>query len=286
MERDVGDNELWEELGAVAGCCGATALGHYAAFTGRYGERLIRGKIAGRLDQLQDATIEKWAHWRGTPGALASALRALCTDPDSGELKGFRSRNAKILGKQLRDARKRAPRTAGAVRTEGGELGKLLATRVPARVPARVLTKDPRANDDDDGNEGNAPASSGGKAEDTPSSISREAFEARCIAACNQGLRSNAAVVTHFDELVAHSDEASTAWFDEGVPIEVAEKAIYVRASRYSPTSSSRQPRSLRYFDTPVREAWAREVARPMRTLRPVARSRDAPRWPISTRRN
>lgn len=90
MECTVGEDELWEELGAHAGVPGMLMLGHYTSFTGVYGDRWIRGKISGRIDQLRDATIEKWANWAGPPGAFAAALRALCTDADSGELRGAR----------------------------------------------------------------------------------------------------------------------------------------------------------------------------------------------------
>jgi hypothetical protein len=247
LECDVGDDELWEELGSRLGVPGPHAFGHYGWFTGRYGERWIRGKIKGRLDSLQDATIEKWARWAGTPGAFAAALRELCTDTDSGELKGFRRRNAKILLKQLRDARKK----------KGESADSAPPLREPALDPAREPRENPHAYDDNDGN---------GYEKNSSTTTAREVesvlYAQRCTVAGNRGLRDNPKV-NGFRELVTSNQvEVTDEWRAKGIPCEFAEQVVYQRAEAYQPRGSNRQPVGLNYFTKAILTEWEVEQGR------------------------
>jgi hypothetical protein len=245
-----------------------TALGHYTAFAGRYGERLSGRKIEGRLDRLQDATIEKWANWQGPTGVFAAALRELCTDGDSGELKGFRRRNAKILLKQVRDAQKRKNRPGADYGIGTNEPPAPLPPPEPSRVPSRVPWKNPHANVDDYENVNeNKSASASCTPEATHEdganlSSNVDDYVTRCTVACNRGLRENQSVGGCFSELVASKQDLPPTWLLQRVPIEVAEQAIYERAKQYVPRGNNRQPRNLNYFRDVVPEAWSQAQGR------------------------
>jgi hypothetical protein len=271
MDCGVGLDELWEELGSHAGVPGMLMLGHYTAFTGVYAERLIRGKITGSLADLQDATIEKWATWSGAPGTFALALRALCTDADSGELRGFRIRNEHILRKQLLDAKK--PSAQQRKRQAGAD-----PVIDPAEHPPREGLGDPPGEGlgdppgekvkfprvYDDGNSDGSEASSAAGARDRHAEITdRLAYVQRCTAACNRGLRENPQVGARLSELVTSNQiEVAGQWYDDGIPPELTEGAIYARALEYKPAGHNLQPRSLSYFRDTVKEARERESSR------------------------
>lgn len=91
------------------------------------------------------------------------------------------------------------------------------------------------------------------------------AYVIRCTVACNRGLRENAAV-TGFNELVASNQTTAAQWFTEGIPIDVAEQAVYDRALSYAPSGRNRQPQSLKYFEPRVREAWEQTQGRTAET--------------------
>lgn len=82
----------------------------------------------------------------------------------------------------------------------------------------------------------------------------RLSYAQRCTIAANRGL--HAALGDAVNELVAGVQAAPLDWEGDGIPIEVAEHAIEQRARAYRPAGRNRQPRSLRYFDGAVRDAW------------------------------
>jgi hypothetical protein len=103
MDCDVSDDRLWEEMGQELEVDAMQAMGHYLAFLGKYAQHTPGAVLA----ILTDATVEKWANWRATPGGFARVLRGWCADEDDGTLRGFRRRNEKLLLKQVKDAQKR-----------------------------------------------------------------------------------------------------------------------------------------------------------------------------------
>lgn len=65
-----------------------------------------------------------------------------------------------------------------------------------------------------------------------------------------------------YQPLVA-SVQAPTAevWERDGVPLPIAISAVSAAVRRYKPSPTSKQPRTLRYFDPAVREAWEKSRA-------------------------
>lgn len=103
VECGAADDRLFDQLGEALGISTGEAFYHYFAFTGR----LAAEDTSGNMRALLDRTVEKWAKWVGTPGGFARVLRGLCEDTDTGELRGFRSRNEKLLERQAKDRKKR-----------------------------------------------------------------------------------------------------------------------------------------------------------------------------------
>lgn len=136
MDCDAADDELFDRLGEALGVPSIQAYGHYMAMVGQ----LAKWRTDGRLDLVLDRTLERWAHWEtpagfsGVPATFPRVIRELCQDPATGELRGFRKRNEKLLEKQARDAQKRS---------SGGK-----SAGTPQK-PARVPAENPRANGND-----------------------------------------------------------------------------------------------------------------------------------------
>lgn len=103
MECDAADDEAFDQLGEALGISTGEAFYHYFALVGKLGKM----DTGGRLSTLLDRTLEQWAKWRGTPGDFARIFRQMFADAQSGELKGFRRRNEKLLIKQATDRQKR-----------------------------------------------------------------------------------------------------------------------------------------------------------------------------------
>lgn len=95
------------------------------------------------------------------------------------------------------------------------------------------------------------------------SSITPLVYAQRCTGACNRGLRDNPAYNGgQFNELVTSGQmEATGAWYEAGIPLDVAAGVIFAQATKYKPTPRYRQPNSLAYFDRPVRDEWERRQA-------------------------
>lgn len=88
-------------------------------------------------------------------------------------------------------------------------------------------------------------------------------YSQRCTGACNRGLRDNPAYNGgQFNELVTSSQtETARAWYEAGIPLDVAAGVILAQAAKYKPTPRYRQPHSIAYFDRPVRDEWERRQA-------------------------
>lgn len=117
MECGAADDRLFDELAEALQVSTSEAFYHYFAFTGRLAAEDTRGNMGDLLDR----TIEKWAKWAGTPGGFAGVFRGLCQDSLTGELRGFRKRNQKLLEKQAKDRakKKKTPGKAPAIQAEG-----------------------------------------------------------------------------------------------------------------------------------------------------------------------
>jgi hypothetical protein len=112
MDCSAPDDLVFDQLGEALGIESMQAFGHYFAVAGK----LATLGTEGRLDTVLDRTLEQWAKWpktpagfSGVPSTFAAVFRRLCQDPETGELRGFRRRNEKLLQKQTHDAQKRKP---------------------------------------------------------------------------------------------------------------------------------------------------------------------------------
>jgi len=85
-------------------------------------------------------------------------------------------------------------------------------------------------------------------------------YATRCVIAVNQVLSERLAGAYH--ALHAGEDgDVALAWESAGIPVELAEKVLRERAKEFRATPLNRQPHTLRYFEAPVREAWAKQQA-------------------------
>lgn len=85
------------------------------------------------------------------------------------------------------------------------------------------------------------------------------AYATRCVIAVNRVLEDRLAGA--WKALVATVEVGTAAeWMSAGIPIEFAEQVLSELAGRF-PTPHGRQPHTLRYFDTALREAWSHKQA-------------------------
>lgn len=85
------------------------------------------------------------------------------------------------------------------------------------------------------------------------------AYATRCVIAVNRVLEDRLAGA--WKALVATVEQGTAAeWMAAGIPIQFAERILSEMAGRF-PTPHGRQPHTLRYFDTGLREAWGHQVA-------------------------
>ena len=222
----------------------------------------------GSIDSVSDTTIEDWARWKGRAGQLAAAIREHCVEREGGmkDAPGVMTgwwRNIGPLTKQLRDAQ----------RPYGGEDA---PDDPPPRggqsheKPARESRGD-RAGKGSDVNAAaeaararSTSAAAGAGAALAVAMVGSLEYVRRCVGMANRGLRDNPAfkqLRRGFNELTCSSQDAQLEWMKEGIPVEIAERAIYQRAVVYRPTATRPQPGGLAYFGNAVREAHERALA-------------------------
>lgn len=83
-------------------------------------------------------------------------------------------------------------------------------------------------------------------------------YTTRCVVAANGAIQQR---VPAFRPLVASSERelgTATGWERDGIPLETALAVIRERVDAYQVTRGNQQPRSLKYFDGAVREAFER----------------------------
>jgi hypothetical protein len=84
------------------------ALGHYVALAGAIAEQAPDGNISG----VRDATIERWAHWRGKRGAFVMALRENALITDDGVFSDWRESMGKLIERRERERLRKAGKGA------------------------------------------------------------------------------------------------------------------------------------------------------------------------------
>ena len=85
-----------------------------------------------------------------------------------------------------------------------------------------------------------------------------DAYYHTCVVALNQAMAENPTVQGGWMPITASSQIDSVTWFEEGVPLEVADQVIREGALKYRCDEQRRGPRTLRYFTAAVKEAWER----------------------------
>lgn len=213
----------------------------------------------GMVRAVTNTTLEEWAKWNGEGGKFARFFRRHCIQRRPGQqdppgvVKGW-WRNKKLLEEQERSRRKPGQGTRKALRGLFGansgpsrgnvdvdvvEISKDLVTSRTTNIPTSQQTER--------------------RAREGPRAVLGEStvYLQRCTAAANRGLRENT-TLNGFNELVASAQDEPRLWLDAGIPIEIAEAAIFNRAKAYRPSGTRRQPTTLRYFTQAVEEAWSR----------------------------
>jgi hypothetical protein len=82
------------------------------------------------------------------------------------------------------------------------------------------------------------------------------AYHVRCVIALNRALRDHPGIGAAMREVSSSEMQGVVTWEADGIPIELAEATIARVMARYRPSSRSRQPSSLLYFDQAIRRAW------------------------------
>jgi len=216
-----------------------------------------RDGIAGRVS---DTSLELWAGWPGPVGKYAAAFRTHCVEtrddqPDPpGQIRLW-WRQEMLIRKAEGDAqRKRDEREYERRRREDG-----------ARRSSAESALDERRNSARRADGAGNGSSNGNEYEKATTTTEDAVTYARdCVIAVNTGLRHNPRISGGygFNELLPSNQDVQNEWLRDGIPLELATRVIYERAKAYRPAGRNRQPSTLRYFDTAVRDAWERQRGR------------------------
>lgn len=241
VEAGLGDHELVGLIMEGLSVNRREAVGLYVLSLAGFAEYQPDGVVKS----VTTSTLEGWAEWRGKPGRYAAFFRGHCVEtrqgqPDApGVVKGW-WRNKKLLEKQERDRHKRKKPPINPPETPADSWG-----NVDVDVDGDVKSSIGRSSRALIGSE-----------------LTPAAYTIKCTAAANRGLRENPAINGRFNELASSAQDEPGLWQKAGIPIEVAESAIYQRAKEYRPKGSRIQPTTLGYFRNAVTEAWDREHGR------------------------
>lgn len=77
-----------------------------------------------------------------------------------------------------------------------------------------------------------------------------------CVQALNRGMAENTSLDCEWMPVLSSSQDGLVSWRQDGIPIDVAVELIYERSKVFRSKPRNRGPRSLKYFDSAVREAW------------------------------
>ena len=100
---------------------------------------------------------------------------------------------------------------------------------------------------------------SSAKAEEEASSRENsDRYYIACTVALNHGMQENPTVEGEWMPVTASSQVARVTWWEDGIPLGIVEEIILERSKGYRCSGANRGPRSLKYFDLAVREAWER----------------------------
>jgi hypothetical protein len=92
-------------------------------------------------------------------------------------------------------------------------------------------------------------------------------YHVRCVVALNGGMKANPNLVNRHREVSASEMRGVVTWEADGIPIAIAEAAIYDAATKYQPSPLRPQPHSLKYFDAVVRRAHEAATAPPLSVI-------------------
>lgn len=207
----------------------------------------------GRPELVTDTDLEGWARWFGRRGRFAQLFRERFIerredqrDPP-GQIKGWWRQEA-LLREQERSRNRPGQGTRKALEgTDETAPGHRDNTAVPLRG---------NVDEDEDGNERNL-LTNGAEPDLSPTRYTQ-----LCTVACNRGMRENPLIRSRFNELAASGQDEPALWQAEGIPIAVAEAAIYHRSKAYRPSANRRQPTTLGYFRAAVKDAWEKAQGR------------------------
>ncbi len=76
--------------------------------------------------------------------------------------------------------------------------------------------------------------------------------------ALNRGMQDNPSLEGEWIPVSASSQVGRVTWCEDGIPLGVVEEMVLERSKAYRCSAQNRGPRSLKYFDRAVREAWER----------------------------
>lgn len=76
-------------------------------------------------------------------------------------------------------------------------------------------------------------------------------YMVRCVEALNNAQKANPRI--HANEISMSSQLGKISWFEDGIPIDLAEVVIAEAAGKFEPTPDDKQISSLRYFDQKLR---------------------------------
>ncbi len=100
---------------------------------------------------------------------------------------------------------------------------------------------------------------SSAKAEEEASSRENsDRYYIACTVALNRGMQENPTIEGEWIPVSARSQVGRVTWCEDDLPLGIVEEIIVERAKAYRCTTQNRGPRSLKYFDRAVREAWER----------------------------
>lgn len=230
------------------------AMGHLVAFWGGVSAHAANGRVA----DVPDALLERWAGWTGKRGAFASWVRAAHMDAE-GRVNEWDDYQGRLESKREKDRHR--------VREHRRKVGD----------STRDVTPDVRVTDDRQNASGNAPVATHARERYGTERYGTEKINIPAAATAREGVRetltapqrlaiaANRAVEARWGEqtrplLPGHGPTVQLAeeLVTAGVPLEIAEASI----ARQVLAKSDDPPRSLAYFRAGILGDWSAHQTR------------------------
>ena len=106
------------------------------------------------------------------------------------------------------------------------------------------------------GTEAEAASDSEANTDKAAASLDDGSYVRNCVQALNRGMAENTSLDCEWMPVLSSSQDGLVSWREDGIPIGVAVELIYERSKTFRSTPRNRGPRSLKYFDSAVCEAW------------------------------